>query len=62
MSLSFAAVAEGLAKLDVEESEIKLKEGGMEVEEYDSSEEELAPETCATNWTTVRKVKALGVI
>jgi len=41
VSLPFAAVAEGLAELDVEE-------GGMEIKEYVSSEE-LTPETCATN-------------
>jgi hypothetical protein len=63
VSLPSAALAEGLAELDVEEGEIEIEEGGMEIEEYVSSEEELAPETCATNWTRVRKVvKALGVI
>ena len=55
VSSPLAAVAEGLAELDVEE-------GGMEIEEYVSSEE-LAPETCATNWTRVRKiVKAFWVV
>ena len=46
---------EGLAELDVK--------GGMEIKEYISEEEELAPETCTINWTKIRKViKALRVI
>ena len=32
-------VAEGLAKLDIKEGEIKIKEGGMEIKEYISLEE-----------------------
>lgn len=63
VSFQFAAVAEGLTELDVEESEIEIEAGGMEIEEYVSSEEELTPETCVTNWTRVRKVvKGLWVI
>ncbi len=62
MSLPFAGVAEGLAILGIEEGEIEIVEGRTEIEEYDS-EEELAPDTCATNLTTVRKVvKTLGFI
>jgi hypothetical protein len=32
-------VAEGLAELNIEEGEIKIKEGGMEIKEYVSLEE-----------------------
>ena len=37
--LPSAAVAEGLAELDVEEGEIEIEEGGMEIKEYVSLEE-----------------------
>jgi len=56
MLLLSAAVIEVLTKLDAEE-------GGMEIEEYISLEEELVPKACVINWIKVRKViKALGVI
>jgi len=59
VSLPLAVVVEGLAELDVK-NEIKIEEGGMEIEEYVSLEEELAPKTCTTNWKRIRKVvKAL---
>ena len=61
VSLPSAVVAEGLAELDVK-SEIKIEEGGMEIKKYVSLEEELAPETCTTNWKRVKKViKALVI-
>jgi len=44
-----AVVTEGLAELDVKEGEIKIEEGGIEIKEYISLEEELVPKTCATN-------------
>jgi len=44
-------------------TELNAEEGGMEIEEYISLEEELVFETYVINWTRVRKViKALGVI
>ena len=45
--LPLAVVAEGLAKLGVEEGKIKIK-GGIEIKEY-LSLEELIPKTYATN-------------
>jgi len=49
VSLLLAAVAEGLAKLNVKEGEIEIKEGGMEIKEYISLEEKLVPKTYITN-------------
>ena len=61
VSLPLAVVVEGLAELDIK-GEIKIKKGGMEIEKYVSSEEELTPKTCVTNWKRVRKVvKALVI-
>jgi len=56
MSLLLVTVMEVLAELNA-------KEGGMEIEEYVSLEEELVPKAYVINWIRVKKViKALGVI
>jgi hypothetical protein len=49
ISLPSAALAEGLAKLDIKEGEIEIKEGGIEIKEYVSEVEELVPKTYITN-------------
>jgi hypothetical protein len=46
--LLLVTVVEGLAKLNVREDKIKIKEGGIEIKEYISLEE-LVPKTYMIN-------------